>query len=284
MIVIPKSCRILFIRIRVQARLTGHVPIVRITVAFRLHTRTMHVHNATYFRLVFLGTVDAHLVALSAKTGAVLWDVPVADSTTGYAITSAPLIVKDMVITGIAGGEYGIRGFLDAYDAATGKRRWRFNTIPGPGEPGHETWQAGDAWEHGGGAVWVTGSYDPALNLTYWGTGNPGPDWNSHQREGDNLYSDSVVALDADTGKLKWYFQFTPHDLYDYDATQIPILLDTQWEGRPRKLLVQANRNGFLYVLDRTDGKFLFAKPFGKVTWAAEIGAKRNFPSVRSST
>ena len=223
---------------------------------------------------VFLGTVDAHLVALNAKTGAVLWDVQVADNKTGYAITSAPLIVKDMVITGIAGGEYGIRGFLDAYDAQTGKRRWRFNTIPGPGEKGHETWGGGEAWKHGGGPTWVTGSYDPELNLVFWGVGNPSPDWNADVRPGDNLYSDSAIALDADTGTLKWHFQFVPHDANDWDAVQIPVLVDGDWQGRPRKLIYWAHRGGFYYVLDRSTGDFLLGKPFAKQTWAKGLDAR----------
>src|SRR5262249_4910026 len=160
---------------------------------------------------VFLGTVDAHLVALHARTGQVLWDVEVPDYKAGYSITVAPLVIKDMVITGIAGGEYGIRGFLDAYDVNTGQRRWRFWTIPGPGEPGHNTWR-GDAWKTGGGSTWVTGSYDAELNLIIWGVGNPAPDWNADVRPGDNLYTDSAIAVNADTGKLKWYHQFVPHD------------------------------------------------------------------------
>jgi alcohol dehydrogenase (cytochrome c) len=223
---------------------------------------------------VFLGTVDAHLVALNAKTGAVLWDVPVADSRTGYSITGAPLIVKDMVITGIAGGEYGIRGFLDAYDVSTGKRRWRFNTIPGPGEPGHETWGGTEAWKHGGGPTWVTGSYDPELNLVIWGVGNPSPDWNADVRPGDNLYSDCAIALDADTGALKWHFQFVPHDANDWDAVQVPVLVDAEWQGRPRKLVYWAHRGGFYYVLDRATGEFLLGKPFAKQTWAKGLDAK----------
>ena len=154
-----------------------------------------------------------------------------------------------------------MRGFIDAYYADTGQRAWRFYTVPGPGEPGHETW-AGDSWKTGGAPAWITGSYDPELNLIYWPTGNPSPSDYGGERGGDNLYSNSMLALDADTGKLKWHFQFTPHDLHDYDATQIPVLLDAPWQGQPRKLLMQANRNGFLYVLDRTNGKFLSAKPF----------------------
>jgi alcohol dehydrogenase (cytochrome c) len=220
---------------------------------------------------LFMATIDAHLVALDARDGKVLWDTEVAKPETGYAMTHAPLIVKDKVIVGTAGGEFGIRGFIAAYDVATGKEAWKFYTIPGPGEPGHETW-AGDSWEHGGASVWVTGSYDPQLNLTYWGIGNPGPDYNSDKRGGDNLYSDCVVALDADTGKLKWYFQFTPHDDFDYDSVQVPILADINWTDRdgrtqPRKAMLWANRNGFFYVLDRTSGKFLLGKPFVKVTW-----------------
>jgi len=190
-------------------------------------------------------------------------------------MTVAPLVVKDKVIVGVAGGEFGIRGFIAAYDVRTGREAWRFNTIPGPGEPGHETWQGqADAWEHGGGAIWTTGSYDPALNLTYWGTGNPGPDWNPGQREGDNLYSDSVVALDPDTGKLKWFFQFTPNDPYDYDSTQVPVFVDANWNGSPRKLMMWANRNGFFYVLDRATGQFLAGYPFVKVNWASGLDAK----------
>ncbi len=171
---------------------------------------------------LFVGTVDAHLLALDAKTGAVLWDVEVANYQHGYSVTVAPLVVKDKIILGIAGGEYGIRGWLDAYEPATGKRLWRFNTIPGPGEKGHETW-SGDAWKQGGGSTWVTGSYDAAQNLIIWGVGNPSPDWNGDVRPGDNLYSDSAIALDADTGKLKWHFQFVPHDLHDWDAVQVPV-------------------------------------------------------------
>ena len=216
---------------------------------------------------VFVGTVDAHLVALNAKTGAVLWDVAVADNRAGYAITGAPLVVKDMVITGIAGGEYGIRGFLDAYDAKTGKRRWRFYTIPAPGEKGSESWK-GEAWKRGGAPTWVTGSYDPETNLVIWGTGNPAPDWNGDVRPGDNLYADSAIALDADSGALKWHFQFVQHDTHDWDAVQVPVLVDADWQGRPRKLVYWAHRGGFFYVLDRSTGQFLMGKPFMGQTWA----------------
>jgi alcohol dehydrogenase (cytochrome c) len=222
---------------------------------------------------LFLATLDAHLVALDAKTGRPIWKTKLANPAAGYAMTLAPLVVKENVIVGVAGAEFGIRGFIAAFDARTGKEVWRFYTIPGPGEPAHETWQSDD-WEHGGGSIWVTGSFDPDLNLTYWGIGNPGPDWNPAQRPGDNLYTDSVVALDADSGKLKWFFQFTPNDPYDYDAMQIPVLADATWNGSPRKLMMWANRNGFFYVLDRGTGEFLAGYPFVKVNWASGLDAK----------
>ena len=222
---------------------------------------------------VFMGTLDAHLVAVDAKTGRQLWNTEVGDVNKAYSITMAPLVVKDKVLVGVGGGEFGIRGFVAAYDAGTGKEAWRFYTIPGPGEPGHETWD-GDDWEHGGAPAWITGSYDPDLNLTYWGIGNPGPDWNAKQRPGDNLYSDSVVALDADTGKLKWHFQFTPNDNYDYDAVQVPVLADITWRGQPAKVMMWANRNGFFYVLDRVTGRFLSGTPFVKVNWASSLDEK----------
>jgi alcohol dehydrogenase (cytochrome c) len=215
---------------------------------------------------LYMGTIDAHLLAIDAKTGKPLWNIKVANAAAGYAITHAPLIVKDKVIVGTAGGEYGIRGFIAAFDATTGKEDWRFYTVPGPGEPGHETW-AGDSWKTGGGSVWMTGSYDAALNLTYWGVGNPGPDWNGDKRAGDNLYTDSVVALDPDTGKLKWHYQFSPHDEFDFDAVQVPVLADMDWKGAPRKVMLWANRNGLFYVLDRTSGQFLQGKPFVEVNW-----------------
>jgi alcohol dehydrogenase (cytochrome c) len=221
---------------------------------------------------LFLATLDAHLLALDAKSGRPIWNVKVANATAGYAMTLAPLVVKDKVIVGVAGGEYGIRGFVAAYDAHSGREAWRFNVIPGPGERGHESWD-GNAWEHGGGSIWMTGSYDPDSNLTYWGTGNPGPDWNPAQRAGDNLYTDSVVALDADTGKLRWFFQFTPNDPYDYDSVQVPVLVDSTWNGAPRKLMMWANRNGFFYVLDRGSGQFLAGYPFVRVNWASGLDA-----------
>ena len=222
---------------------------------------------------LFLTTLDAQLIALDARSGRVVWRRDLADPKLNYTATGAPLVVKDKVIVGIAGAEGGIRGFLDAYDAKTGQRAWRFWTVPAPGEPGSETW-GGDSWRHGGASTWLTGSFDPELNLLYWGTGNPGPDYNGDVRPGDNLYSCSLLALDPDTGKLKWHFQFTPHDTRDWDATQIPVLLDSTVAGRFRKLVVVPSRNGFYYALDRETGEFLFAKPFVKQTWAKEIDRK----------
>jgi alcohol dehydrogenase (cytochrome c) len=219
---------------------------------------------------LYMGTLDAHLVAIDAKNGRPLWNVAVADVKLAYSITHAPLVIKDKVIVGVGGGEYGIRGFIAAFDAKTGRELWRFYTIPGPGEPGHDTWR-GEDWKYGAASVWVTGSYDPDLNLTYWGVGNPGPDWNPTQRPGDNLYSDSVVALDVDSGKLKWHFQFTPNDGYDYDSVQVPVLADINWKGTPTKVMMWANRNGFFYVLDRATGKFLLGNNFVKVNWASGL-------------
>lgn len=216
---------------------------------------------------VYVGTFDAHLVALDARTGHVRWDTVVADHQTGHSITGAPLAIGDKVVVGISGGEYGVRGFLDAYDAKTGARAWRFWTVPGPGEKGHETW-AGDSWRRGAAPTWITGAYDPDLNLLYWGTGNPGPDWNGDDRAGDNLYSNSVLALDATTGQLKWHFQFTPHDLHDWDSTQTPVLVDGTFRGQPRRLMLFANRNAFYYVFDRETGELLAARPYAKQTWA----------------
>jgi alcohol dehydrogenase (cytochrome c) len=220
---------------------------------------------------LFMTTLDAHLLALDMKTGAVTYDVTIEDYKTGYASTIAPLVVKDKVIVGVAGGEFGIRGFIDAYDAQTGKRAWRFYTIPGPGEAGNNTW-SGDSWKRGGAGVWVTGAYDPELNLLYYGTGNPGPDYHSESREGDNLYATSLVALDADTGKIRWHYQFTPHDVHDWDATEVPVLADLTIGGQPRKVVMFANRNGFYYTLDRVTGRLIVGKPFVTTTWAKEIG------------
>ena len=222
---------------------------------------------------LFMVTLDAHLLALDMKTGAVVWDAILGDYKTGYAATLAPLVVKDKVIVGVAGGEYGIRGFIDAYDAQSGKRAWRFYTIPGPGDPGNNTWQ-GESWKIGGTGVWVTGAYDPETNAIFFGTGNPGPDYHSESREGDNLYSCSLVVLDADTGTLKWHYQFTPHDVHDYDSTEVPILADIPISGQPRKVVMFANRNGFYYTLDRTTGRVIVAKPFVQTTCAESIDAQ----------
>jgi alcohol dehydrogenase (cytochrome c) len=216
---------------------------------------------------LYMSTLDAHLVGIDARSGSLLWNTEVADYQQGYSKTAAPLIVKDKVITGIAGGEFGIRGFLDAYDANTGTREWRTYTIPGPDNPDNRSW-AGDSWRTGGSPTWITGSYDPELNLVYWGTGNPGPDYNGEVREGDNLYADSVLALDGDTGDMSWYFQFTPHDVHDWDAIQIPVLADIEIDGTPRKTMLWANRNAFYYTLDRETGEFLVGKAFARQTWA----------------
>ena len=228
---------------------------------------------------LFLATLDAQMIAINARTGKEIWKVQVADYKDQYSMTHAPLVIKDKVIAGVAGGEHGIRGFIAAWDANTGKEVWRFNTVPGPGEPGFETWlgpdgKPNDSWQHGGAPIWVTGSYDPDSNLTYWGTGNAGPDWDGDARLGDNLYSSSVIALDADTGKLKWHYQFSPHNEFDWDATQVPVLADIQFQGRARKTMLWANRNGMFYVLDRTTGEFLQGKPFTKVNWADGFDAK----------
>jgi alcohol dehydrogenase (cytochrome c) len=240
---------------------------------------------AVFGNTIFMGTIDGRLIALDAKSGGLVWNIAVggARAETGYGFTMAPLVVKDKVIVGSVGGEFGVRGFLAAIDAKTGKEAWRFNTVPGPGEKGHDTW-AGDSWKNGGGPLWVTGSYDPDLNLTYWGIGNPGPDWNGDKRAGDNLYTESVVALDADTGALKWHFQFTPHDEFDYDAVQVPVLADITFGGRPRKVMMWANRNGYMYVLDRTSGEFLLGKPFVKTNWTSGLDAKGRPMNVKQVT
>jgi alcohol dehydrogenase (cytochrome c) len=226
---------------------------------------------AVYHNRLFMTTLDAHLVALDIKTGKELWNTELADFKLGYASTVAPLVVKDKLIVGIAGGEYANRGFLDAYDPESGKQIWRFWTVPGPGEPGSETWPA-KVLERGGAPTWVTGTYDPTLNLLYWGTGNPNPDWDGDSRAGDNLYAASLIALNPDTGKLAWHYQFTPHDTHDWDANQVPVLADLRIDGQPRKVVIQANRNGFIYVIDRTNGKVISGKPYMKQNWASGIG------------
>ena len=217
---------------------------------------------------VFVATLDAHVIALDSKTGNVVWDVSAAEHSKGYSFTLAPLVIKNLVLVGVSGGEYGIRGFIDAYDAATGERKWRFYTIPGPGEPGHDSWE-GESWKIGGSPAWITGTYDPATNTTFWTTGNPSPSNRGEGRAGDNLYSNSLLAIDPDTGKLKWHFQFTQHDQHDYDATQVPVMID---EG-DRKLIAQANRNGFFYVVDRTNGKLISATSYAKVSWSTSKDA-----------
>ena len=221
---------------------------------------------------LFMLTLDAHLVALDAKTGTLLWDSVLADYKIGYAATGAPLVVKDKVIVGISGGDFPTRGFIDAYNPKTGARLWRFYTVPGPGEPGSETWPAADVMARGGGATWVTGSYDPELNLIYWGTGNPNPLYYGEDRKGTNLYTASIVALDPDTGTLKWTFQFSPHDTHDWDSTHVPVLAEIPIGGQPRKVVMVANRNGFFYVFDRATGQLLVGKPFSDTTWARELG------------
>ena len=221
---------------------------------------------------VFYATGDAHLICLNRLTGAVMWDVNMPVTPGSFSASSAPLVVGDLVISGIAGGDGPLRGFLAAYKATTGQLAWRFWTIPNPGEPASETW-VGNAIATGGGATWLTGSYDVETDTLYWAVGNPFPATDGDQRQGANLYTNCVLALDAKTGKLRWHYQFTPHDLHDWDATEPFVLVDTTYRGRDRKLLLQANRNGFVYVLDRTNGEFLLGKPFvKKMNWSSGIG------------
>jgi len=220
---------------------------------------------------VYMETDNDHLLCLDARSGNLIWDVVFATGNKNYGATGELIIVKDKVILGESGGDDGARGFVAAYNAQTGKEAWRFWTIPGPGEFGNDSWP-GDMYIHGGGTTWVPGTYDPELNTLYWGTGNPSPDYDGGPRPGDDLYTNCMLALDPDTGKLKWYFQFTPHDLWDYDAVETPVLVDANFKGQPRKLLVQANKNGFLYILDRTNGKYLFAKKITRnLNWAKDI-------------
>jgi alcohol dehydrogenase (cytochrome c) len=222
---------------------------------------------------LYIATLDCYLVALDIKTGQQRWATKVEDYKPGYSMTLAPLAIKGKVVVGVSGGEAGIRGFIDAYDANTGTRAWRFFTIPAPGEPGNDTW-AGDSWKTGAGSTWVTGAFDPELNLLYWGIGNPGPDWNGDSRKGDNLYTCSFVALDGDTGKLKWHFQFTPHDTHDWDAAHVPMLIDAPVRGKMRKLIVNPNRNAFYYALDRVTGEFIAGQAYAKQTWAKGLDDK----------
>jgi alcohol dehydrogenase (cytochrome c) len=234
-------------------------------------------HNrgvAVWHSRVFLETDNAHLLCLDARSGHLIWDIAYTDGNKNYGATSAPLVVKDKVLVGTSGGDDGVRGFLAAFDAQTGKLAWRFWTIPGPGESGSSSWP-GELYKHGGGTTWMPGTYDPELNTIYWGTSNPSPDFDGTVRPGDDLYTDCVLAIDPDSGKLKWHFQFTPHDLFDYDATETPVLLDAEYQGESRKLLVEANRNGYLYLLDRTNGKFLTATPFAeRINWASGIDSQ----------
>ena len=216
---------------------------------------------------LFFGSVDGYLVAINANTGKVIWQTQVADPSDGFSLTGAPLVVNRTVVIGVSGGEFGVRGFLAAYDVTTGQQVWKFNTIPGPGEAGHETWQ-NDAWKSGGGPTWVTGSYDPSLDLLYWGVGNPTPPFDGDGRPGDNLFTNSVLALHASSGTLAWYFQFTPHDEHDWDSSQTPILADLLIDGSERKVICWPNRNGFYYVLDRVTGQFLAGTPFVEENWA----------------
>jgi alcohol dehydrogenase (cytochrome c) len=223
---------------------------------------------------IYMETDNAHLLCLDARSGNLLWDAAYTDGNPNYGATSAPLVVKNKVIVGTSGGDDGVRGFVAAYDAETGKEAWRFWTIPTPGEFGSSSWP-GESYKLGGGTTWMPGTFDPELNTIYWTTSNPAPDFDGGPRPGDDLYTDCLLALDPDTGKLKWYFQFTPHDLFDYDATETPVLVDGTFRNQPRKLIVQANRNGFLYVLDRTDGSFLSATRFAeKLNWATGIDEK----------
>jgi alcohol dehydrogenase (cytochrome c) len=222
---------------------------------------------------VFMETDHAHIIALNRFSGELVWDTPIADWHQNYFATSAPLPAGNLVITGVGGGEHGANGLVAAFDQETGKEVWRFSSVPKRGEPGSETWQGKDI-DHGGAPTWFTGSYDPELDLVYWPTGNPSKEYNGDHRKGDNLYSDCILALDRKTGKLKWHYQFTPHDLWDWDSTETSVLIDANWQGQPRKLMLHADRNGFFYVFDRTDGKLLLAKQFLKnVTWASGIGA-----------
>jgi len=227
------------------------------------HNRGVGLHEDK----VFWGTLDAHLLAFDVATGIQLWDAEVGDHRESFSVTGAPLVVKDMVLIGVGGGEYGIRGYIDAYDVNTGERRWRFYTTPAEGEPGNETW-LGDSWKTGGAPTWVTGTYDPETDMVFWGTGNPWPDINNAVRAGDNLYSNSVVALDADSGDLRWYFQTSPRDEFDHDSTSEPMIIEEMFNGQMRKMIVQVSRNGHVYALDRMNGDFLYAGEYTRVNWA----------------
>ena len=232
--------------------------------------------------LVYVETLDAHLIALDRSNGKVVWDKTIDDWNKGLTETGAPLVVKDHVIVGISGGEYGVRGYLKAYDSKSGDLQWTTYTVPGPGEPGNETWP-GDTWKTGGGPTWVTGTYDVDANTLYWGVGNPEP-WVPDVRKGDNLWTDSLLALDPDTGKIKWGFQYTPNDPWDYDGVNAPILIDTEHDGKPLKAAVQVNRNGFLYVLNRENGKFVSATPMiPGINWTTGIDPVTGKPTINEA-
>jgi alcohol dehydrogenase (cytochrome c) len=232
---------------------------------------------ALYDGKVYRTTLDAYVVALDAKTGKEIWKQKAAEWKDGYSMTVAPQIANGVLMTGISGAEFGIRGFIDGWDPQTGKKLWRLYTIPGPGEKGHETWPQNDAYLHGGGSTWITGSYDPDLDLAYWGTGNAAP-WASEQRPGDNLYTASVLAIRPKTGEIVWHYQFTPNDAYDYDAVWELILAELPVNGVKRKVVMQLNRNGFLYVLDRANGSIIAANPYEKVNWASHIDKETGRP------
>lgn len=222
---------------------------------------------------IFFVTADVFLVALDRRNGSVLWQKQYGRIEDGVYASLAPMAAKDKVLVGVSGGDSGMRGYVAAFKAETGEEAWRLYTVPAKGEPGSESW--GGYVEYGGAATWLSGTYDPELNLLYWTTGNPWPDFYGGERKGDNLYSCSLLAIDLDTGKMKWYFQFTPHDTHDWDAQAWPVLVDLPFKGRPRKLVLHANRNGFLYVLDRVTGEYLQAsKIIDKLDWATGIDAK----------
>jgi alcohol dehydrogenase (cytochrome c) len=250
-------------------RWTAHLPKNLLTIGLFPTNRGVAILGDT----VYVATIDAHLVALDAKTGAERWSVEIGKNEDAVAITQAPLAINGKIIVGMGGGEGGLRGFIDAYDAKDGKRLWRLYTIPTAGESGVETWED-ESWKYGGATTWNTGSYDPESNTIYWGTGNPAPDWNGDARKGDNLYSCSLLAIDANTGKMKWYFQFSPHETHDWDASEPPILFDAVIDGKKRKIVAQANRNAFYYVLDRETGQFLAGKAYAKQTWAKGLDGK----------
>ena len=246
---------------------------------FQLHPTNRGV--ALYGDRVYMATTDCALVALDAATGKEVWSVALDDYKTGCYSTLAPLAVHGKIIVGYSGGEFGVRGSVSAFDAQTGKRLWKTYTVPAPGEPGGDSWK-GDNFKRGGGSTWITGVYDPSTNTTFWGTGNPGP-WVADDRPGDNLYTDSTLALDADTGKMRSYFQYTPHDSFDWDEVSAPLLIDTEVDGKLTKTAVHAGRNGYLYVLDRDRLKFLHAYSFSNNNVFKSIDPKTGRPTIDES-